>query len=289
MNDERIEVSVIVPSYNSAATIDRCLEALLAQRTTVRHEIIVADSSDDDTPARVAAYAPRVRLVRSATRLPPGPARNLGVAASSGALLAFTDADCAAAPDWLESLCRAHATHDAVGGRIENGTPASLTGTALFLAEFAEFAGGPGRRVASMPSCNISYQRALFERHGGFPDVAWGEEYIFNHRLPQGVWFEPSVRVQHLNRSGTGVTMRHARKVGRGAALSRRLTGQVPYLFRWRVLIPLLFGFRLAKTAVSALRAGLGLAFLTTLPLLVAALAAWTIGFLEGARDDAEP
>jgi glycosyltransferase involved in cell wall biosynthesis len=284
MRNGAIEISVIVPSYNAAATIDRCLQSLLAQRTDRRHELIVADSSDDDTPARVAAYAPRVQLVRSLTRLPPGPARNLGLTVAQGAIVAFTDTDCVVAPDWLEQLAAAHARHAAVGGRIDNGTPDSLCGTALWLAEFVEFAGGPERVVPSMPSCNISYKRRLFELHGGFPDVPWGEEYVFNHRLPEGVLFTPAMRVSHLNRTGFAATIRHARKVGHGSAVSRRATGQVGYLFRWPLLVPLTVFYRLAKIAGAATRARQLGAFVRALPLLVLDLTAWMLGFLQGVR-----
>jgi glycosyltransferase involved in cell wall biosynthesis len=275
-------VSVVVPSYNSARTIGACLESLLAQDTALAYEVIVVDSSDDGTPAVVAQYEPRVTLLRSGRRLPPGPARNLGIAHARAPVLAFTDADCVAAPDWLEALHAAHARHDAVGGRIDNGTPGRPFGTALWLAEFVEFAGGPERQVASMPSCNISYKKRLLEAVGPFPDVAWGEEYILNHRIAGGVRFVPGMGVRHVNRTGFAETVRHARTVGRGAALSRRATGEVQFLFRHRWLIPALWPWRLAKIAACAARAGQALPFLVALPVLAVDLAAWTLGFLEG-------
>jgi len=277
-------VSVVVPSYNSARTIGACLEALLAQETGVPYEVIVADSSTDATPAVVARFAPRVRLVRSATRLFPGPARNLGIAAARGAILAFTDADCVVAPDWIEQVHRAHAAHDAVGGRILNGTPDSACGTALYLVEFAEFGGGPPRRVASVPSCNVSYKRGVLERHGPFPEVSWGEEYILHSRIPGGLQFVPDVVVRHVNRTGFAETVRHARKVGHGCALSRRATGQVRALFAVRPLVLLLWPWRLAMTAARAVRGGATLAFLRAAPMVALDLAAWTAGFWRGTR-----
>lgn len=288
MNPAQIPaVSVIVPSYNSARTIGACLQSLLDQDTPLAYEVIVADSSTDDTPALVAAFAPRVTLVRSATRLAPGPARNLGIRQARADVIAFTDADCLVARDWVAQVHRAHARHDAVGGRILNGTPGNLSGTALYLAEFVEFAGGPARRVASMPSCNISYKRQLLERHGFFPDVEWGEEYILNHRLADGVWFDPAVIVRHVNRTGFSQTIAHARKVGLGAALSRRHAGHVRFLFRYRLLVPLLWGYRLAKIAWAAARSGQFVAFIAACPMLVLDLAAWTAGFFAGTSPEA--
>lgn len=282
-------VSVVVPSYNSARTIGACLEALLAQDTALDYEVIVVDSSTDGTPALVAQYAPRVALVRSERRLPPGPARNLGIARARAPVIAFTDADCVPAPDWLATLAAAHARHDAVGGRIDNGTPRSLCGTALWLAEFVEFGGGPERQVASMPTANLSYKKRLLEAIGPFPDVAWGEEYILNHRIAGGVRFVPGMSVRHVNRTGFAETVRHARTVGRGAALSRRATGQAGILFRHRWLVPLAWGWRFAKIAGCAARNGQLPAFLLASPVLAIDLAAWTLGFLEGTARVAAP
>ena len=275
-------ISVIVPSYNSARTIVGCLEALTRQQTRLDYEIIVVDSSTDDTPELVRAFAPRVQLLLSEQQLFPGPARNAGIGRGRADIFAFTDADCRVAPDWIERIHRAHADHDAVGGRILNGTPGNICGTALYLAEFVEFAAGRDRRCASVPSCNISYKRSLFEKYGTFPDVPWGEEYILNTRIRDGISFAAAVAVHHVNRTGLAETVRHARKVGHGAALSRRATGQVAWLFRFRFLVPLLFFYRLIRIGRAAVGSGQALAFLAAGPVLVVDLVAWTLGFWAG-------
>lgn len=274
-------VSVVVPSYNASRTIAACLEALGRQVTSHTYEVIVADSSTDETPAIVARF-PGVRLVRSAKRLDPGPARNLGIREARGSILAFTDTDCIPSPDWIEAIAAAHRDDDAVGGRILNGTPANLAGTALYLCEFVEFGGTRARRYPSIPSCNISYKRELLERLGGFPETFWAEEFILNTKIAGGIRFEPAIVVRHVNRTGLGETIAHARKVGCGAALGRRVTGRVGCLFRHRWLVPLLWAFRFAKIGVLAVRTGHALAFLATSPLLAAQLAAWTAGFYAG-------
>ncbi len=287
------DVSVVIPSWNSARTIGRCLDALLAQETTLAYEVLVVDSGEDDTAALVASYAPRVQLIRSPTQLFPGPARNRGLLQARAPLIAFTDTDCVPDPGWLAALHRAShagpgAATQAVGGRILNGTTESLCGTALYLTEFVEFAGTVVRRYPSIPSCNLAWPRQLLEQHGGFPEVFWGEEYILNTRLSEQILFVPDMVVRHVNRTGLRETVRHARKVGRGAALSRRLTGQHGVLFRWPVLIPLLFGFRLLKIAQKSAAAGLFGTFLWASPMVLLDLAAWTAGFWQGAREQTD-
>ena len=285
-------VSVVVPSYNPGRTIAACLDALDSQLTAVAYEVIVADSSDDGSHELIARHAARagsrVRLVRSERRLYPGPARNLALGHARGAILAFTDADCVVAPDWVETVHRLHATHDAIGGRIANGTPGSACGTALWLVEFSEFAGGRARDVPSIPSCNLSFKRGLLERHGPFPEVSWGEEYILNRRVPGGIRYVPAMVVTHLNRTDCAETVRHARRVGAGAALSRRATGEHRLLFVARPLIALLVPWRLVATAARSLRAGVFLAFLRASPMVLVDLVAWTAGFWSGAaaRED---
>ncbi len=282
--DTRPAISVIVPSYNSARTIVGCLESLTRQQTRSDFEIIVVDSSSDGTPELVRGFAPRVQLLRSDQQLFPGPARNAGISRARADILAFTDADCRVAPDWIECIRRAHLAHDAIGGRILNGTPASLYGTALYFAEFIEFAAPGDRLCRSIPSCNISYKRSVFERYGLFPEVAWGEEYILNTRIREQVWFDAAIVVHHVNRTGFAQSVNHARKVGHGAALSRRATGEVGYLFRFRCLVPLLFFYRVIRIGRSAVAAGQVLACLAAGPVLLVDLAAWTLGFLAGTR-----
>lgn len=99
--------TVIIPAYNAALTIAGCIEALLTQEPDLPEIIVADDGSTDQTAAIVGAYEQRgVRLLR----LPhggAGAARNAGIAAATGELLLFTDADCAPAPDWVTSFVKA--------------------------------------------------------------------------------------------------------------------------------------------------------------------------------------
>jgi glycosyltransferase involved in cell wall biosynthesis len=99
-------VSVIVPARDAAATLPALLDALAAQERPPDEVIVVDDGSTDATPE----IAGRHRVVT--TVVPgggdgPGAARNLGVARSTGEVLAFTDADCAPTPRWLAAALAA--------------------------------------------------------------------------------------------------------------------------------------------------------------------------------------
>jgi len=89
-------VSVIIPVYNGARTLDRALKSVFEQ-TFADYEIVICDDgSTDDTPAVLAKYGDRIRVVRQANRGLPA-ARNAAVAASRGELLALIDHD----DEWL--------------------------------------------------------------------------------------------------------------------------------------------------------------------------------------------
>src|SRR4051794_8901034 len=97
-------ISVIIPHLNQPDALEACLRSLDAQ-TLARDafEIIVVDNGSATPPMDVVAGHPGVRLQHE-SRPGPGPARNAGVAAANGEILAFIDADCRAHQDWLSSV-----------------------------------------------------------------------------------------------------------------------------------------------------------------------------------------
>ena len=74
---EKIRLSVIIASYNSAQTIGRCLDSLQDQMDSDDVEVIVVDSSTDGTARIVSERFPKVRLYTFSERRYPGDARNL--------------------------------------------------------------------------------------------------------------------------------------------------------------------------------------------------------------------
>jgi len=89
-------VSVIIPVYNGAATIDRALKSVFDQTFTDYEVVVVDDGSTDDTPSVLAKYGDKIRVVRKSNR-GLSAARNAAVTASRGELLALIDHD----DEWL--------------------------------------------------------------------------------------------------------------------------------------------------------------------------------------------
>jgi glycosyltransferase involved in cell wall biosynthesis len=92
MTRPRLDVSVVVPSYNGARTIAATLDALLAQTHPLREIVVVDDGSKDQTREALAPYTDRVRAIHQVNS-GVSAARNRGVAETSGEWLAFCDAD----------------------------------------------------------------------------------------------------------------------------------------------------------------------------------------------------
>lgn len=88
-------LSVVIPAFNAAEFIERCLRSVVAQRGVKLEVIVVDDGSRDETTALVGELIdddPRITLIKS-TNAGPAAARNLGVDASSGDFITFVDAD----------------------------------------------------------------------------------------------------------------------------------------------------------------------------------------------------
>ncbi|MFZ6028833.1 MAG: glycosyltransferase [Chloroflexota bacterium] len=214
------DVSVIIPSFGSRGTILHCLKSLYEQEE-LPAEVIVADSSEDDTVALIHEHYPQVITYKFEHRTFPGPARNKGTSLARGSIVAFIDADCLAAPDWVKRMAAQHsAGHQIVGGAVEVGNSKSLLAWAGHLGEFREFLPtGPERMVSHVPTCNISYRKALIETYGGFPNAYYPQEdMLFNYLLARNgyrVWFDPAIRVRHFCRESLHGYLSHQHRVGR--------------------------------------------------------------------------
>ncbi len=215
-------ISIIIPSYNAEKTIRGCLDSLQRQSFAGEKEIILVDSSQDNTAAIVSAEYPHIQLIRRLTKTDPGTARNMGVEHAKGEVIAFIDADCTAEINWLESITSAldNSKCSAVGGAICCGNKDNdRVGWAGYIAEFREFLPGAKKKITRhVPTCNAAYRREVFETCGLFQgDYYPQEDLLFNMRLSQGggtVLFDPSIRVFHLHRSHVREFFVHQFRIG---------------------------------------------------------------------------
>jgi GT2 family glycosyltransferase len=288
-------VSVIVPCYNSEQTIRRCLTSIMAQRTDIPYDVIVVDSSVDQTSQIVASEFPSVRLIHLDRRTFAGAARNVGARSSLAPFCLMIDSDCVARPDLIERMIARHreADYAAVGGALRNGTPGSVSGWTGYLLEFKEFIpSAPMRLEKTVPTANVTYKRETLERHGYFDEDMWlAEDVLFNwkiHRSGGRILFDPQIEVTHLNRTGWRQVLSYQVSLGRWSAQARRrggLPGDV--LLRHPSLILLMPLVRFARAAIWLARTGgqAFLAFVVISPMYLLAACYWSFGFFQGTRE----
>ena len=90
-----MRISIIIPVYNGAKTLNRCLQSVVAQNFEDYQVIIVNDGSTDDTLAMADEWISRDSRfqVFSQKRCGPGMARNVGLTLASGEYVVYMDAD----------------------------------------------------------------------------------------------------------------------------------------------------------------------------------------------------
>lgn len=283
-------VSVIVPAYNAERTIRSCLSSLAAQEGNHRLQVIVVDSSNDHTAQIVAHEFPWVELLCQSGRRDPGQARNLGIAAAKGSVAAFIDADCRAAPNWIENMLFAHALgRPVVGGSVDMANPESLTGRAYYYCLFGPWLpGGRPRWVDDQPTANLSFERSALDRLGPFLDRGLCSDSQMQWRMKRlglRTWFDPSIKVWHYNPVRMQRLVTHRYRHGQAYA---RLRAEYWRWSRGRRLVylamsPLLMLKLTAARIKEVLARPGGLSgLLPCLPLVLLGMFCWTLGEAQG-------
>ncbi len=107
IESEAPRLSMLIPCWNAAATIERSLTSVLDEHGIPFECIVIDDGSTDGTADIVRAVAdrdPRVVLIRLPANVGVSAARNHGLAAARGDWVAFHDADDRMLPGWLHAL-----------------------------------------------------------------------------------------------------------------------------------------------------------------------------------------
>lgn len=199
-------VSVIVCSYNGAKTLERCLESL-KEVDYPNYEVILVDDGSKDNTQEIAARHPWIVNIKQVNK-GLSVARNVGGYAASGEILAYTDSDCMADPDWLYYLVHTLTSGDYAGVGGPNISPPAED---WIQACVSAAPGGPSHVLLTdvvaehIPGCNMAFHKWAFEKIGGFdPEYRKaGDDVDFCWRLQQEgqvIAFSPAAIVWHYRR-----------------------------------------------------------------------------------------
>jgi glycosyltransferase involved in cell wall biosynthesis len=222
------KVSVVVCSYNAAGTLPECLDSLLDLTYPNWEIIVVNDGSKDQTREILERYPVRAIHVPNGGL---GRARNLGAAAATGDIVAYTDADVRVDPEWLTYLVAKLSEPNciAAGGPNlvppEDGPIAQAVGAAV---------GGPNEvllrdgEAEHVPGCNMAFWRHALNEIGGFDPqfTAAGDDVDVCWRLMElgyKIGFHPAAIVWHHRRASVKAYLKQQRGYGVAeAALERK-------------------------------------------------------------------
>ncbi len=214
-------VSVVVCTFNRAVFLRKCLASLLNQENFPPFEVVVVDNNSTDDTAKVVAEA------RQETALPfqyiflaemgLSLARNVGIQAARGSIIAFIDDDAVAEPSWVQEIQngfqlfpQAAGMGGAVKGEYESARPDWLATDLLCAISVGEF-GETLRwmeRHESVLGCNMAFRREIFERRGNFLanlgrtglSLLAAEEVEFCNRLRahgESIVYNPRMAISH--------------------------------------------------------------------------------------------
>ena len=218
------KASVIVPAYNAASTLGECV-ASLRTLNYPNYETIVVDDGSSDSTAQIAEQA-GVQTIRLEHR-GLAAARNAGVEAASGEIIAFIDADARADRDWLYHLVETITRREAAAASGPNFAPTSASTRAAAMAA----APGLPREVrtgdadlAQLCGCNMALSKAALTKIGGF-DPAFttaGDDVDLSWRLTASggtLAYAPGAVVIHERRATLGAYLAQQRGYGIGEGL----------------------------------------------------------------------
>ncbi len=267
-----MRISVVIPVYNVARFIDRCLTMVCEQTYSKDlYEIIAIDNnSTDDSLKRLQKY-PRVRVI-SERKQGSYAARNRGVAEASGEIVAFIDPDCRPVAGWLTSISKSfEELHAQVVLGCRRPARESLIVSALsdyenYKDEFI-FDKGHSAQYYGYTN-NMAVRMQAMQTYGPFVERSRGADTIFVRRVvdaisTDAVVYNKEMLVEHLELDGLSSYYRKMYIYGRSRQLYRHISDTKPLdmLDRVAVIGRVISGSGKSASRASALMLALGPGF----------------------------
>jgi GT2 family glycosyltransferase len=219
------KISVVVCAYNAEPTMRECLESLTKLAYPCYEAVIVDDGSTDRTGAIADEY-PQFKIIHQ-ENLGLSAARNVGMVAATGEIIAYLDSDATADPDWLTYLAWRFKTTDHVGVGGPNLPPPEDDWLANCVASSP---GSPthilldDETAEHIPGCNMAFRKEALAEIGGFDTTytAAGDDVDICWRLQDRghtIGFSPVAIVWHHRRKTVKSYLKQQMGYGKAEAM----------------------------------------------------------------------
>ena len=219
------KVSVVICVYNGERTLDACL-ASLERLNYPNYEVIVVNDGSTDRSKQIAESYDYIRLIHQENK-GLSEARNAGIRASQGEIIAYTDADCMTDTDWLTYLVARFQSSDfgAVGGPNFSPPDDSFVASCVAVSPGAPSHVLLDDEIAEhIPGCNMAFRREALEAIAGFDPIfrAAGDDVDLCWRLQNKgykIGFSPAAVVWHFRRNTIRDYLKQQRGYGKAETL----------------------------------------------------------------------
>ena len=203
---EAQSVSIIIPTFNGASRIGKCLNALLPQVAGRDAEILVVNDGSTDNTADVVGHYSGIRLITQ-TNAGPGAARNRGVLEARGTIILFTDDDCVPMQDWLDAMIGPFEDPEVVGVRGVYRTHQERLAARFVQIEYEDRYRLMSNldRIDFVDTYSAAFRRDRFLEMSGYDTsfpVACAEDIELSYRMSARGWkmkFAPAAIVYHTH------------------------------------------------------------------------------------------
>lgn len=220
-----MKFSIIIPVLNAERTLENCLTSVTATDYPAdQYEVLCVDNGSTDGSVRIIQKFKTVHLIFERTRQSSYAARNAGIRAAKGEIIAFTDADCIVPSNWLSQVETAFSDPSvgAVAGQVLPVEPTTfieryqVSRRALDLEVMSFF---PFRWLPI--TANAAYRREIFTKIGLFRgDLISCGDFELGQRIKEHSSYTIAVRldiaVKHHHRTSLRAMLRQHMRYGIG-------------------------------------------------------------------------
>jgi len=206
---KRVDISVLIPSYNEEKYIGACLASIKRQKFSGTYEVIIGDGCSKDRTAKIAkGYG--CKVVKEAWGTPSG-GRYAAARGARGRIYAITSADVELTPDWLEEMMRRFDKDERISWGVGAVSPQDGNGLEKAGAAVLNFIAAVLNRIglAYVNADNLMCRAEAYKKAGEFnPKLMTSEDTDLGMRLMK------TGKFAYFSKAKVLISMRRIRKWG---------------------------------------------------------------------------